>query len=586
MNFFEELKRRNVFRVGIAYVLMGWVLLQGADFVLDLIGAPDWVIRALAVAVVIGLPIALFFAWAFEVTPDGIKRDSEVDRDASIAPKTGRKLDRAIIVFLVLVIAVMGLERFAPDSAEAPSEPVAVAAEKAPDTLSGETASAKSIAVLPFADLSQNQDQGWFADGLAEEILNSLARTPDLQVSARTASFLYRDSELELAEIAERLGVAHILEGSVRSSGSRVRVTAQLIRAEDGFHIWSENYDREEADMIEIQEDLAQRIATALETTMDPAELERMSDAGTRSVEAYQAYLRSLALWNQYNASGDRTLVLDQLEQLELARTLDPEFARAHYGVASWWSDQASSWTGSGATEMSMEQMLERFDTAIALAIKTAMSPADRSLYRAEQARMNLRWSQALPLYQDYRAQRPNERLTTSLWRMVDLMRQLGAEDSLRAELVDVGQSGQRDVTGAIMYVSVMRDLDVDLAADYAVEAVDRWPDQEALLYQAHRVLLMAGRIEAAASVRQQYLRQFEPNPLVELRHACVNNNYDEALAIVEAAENNPTSRFRQSRWLTLKTLGHDPEADATGAQPGQQHRAPRPGPAAQLPVV
>ena len=229
MSFFEELKRRNVFRVGIAYVLMGWVLLQGADFAFDLIGAPNWVIQSLSVVVVIGLPIALIFAWAFEMTPEGIKRETEVDRNQSITPRTGRKLNYTIIATLAAVIVFMAFERIYFSASSAPEDTKAVEAP------------AKSIAVLPFADLSQAQDQAWFADGLAEEILNALVRVPDLQVTARTSSFAYKGTDKPITEIATELGVEHVLEGSVRSSDDRIRVTAQLIRADDGFHLWSEN---------------------------------------------------------------------------------------------------------------------------------------------------------------------------------------------------------------------------------------------------------------------------------------------------------------------------------------------------------
>jgi TolB-like protein len=237
MSLFAELKRRNVFRVGIAYLLGAWVLLQGADFALDVIGAPNWIIQALTVLAAIGLPAVLVFSWVFEMTSEGLKRESDVDRSQSITPQTGRKLNYVITGTLILIIVVMGAERWflAQGPSPASMKPVSVepdAVETSPEAVP------KSVAVLPFADLSQAGDQQWFADGLAEEILNALAKTPDLLVSSRTASFRYRGSQQEISQIAEELGVAHILEGSVRSAGDRIRVTAQLIRASDGFHIW------------------------------------------------------------------------------------------------------------------------------------------------------------------------------------------------------------------------------------------------------------------------------------------------------------------------------------------------------------
>ena len=200
MSLFAELKRRNVFRVGIAYVLTAWILAQAADFALDLIGAPNWILQSIVVLIALGFPIALIFAWAFEMTPEGIKRESEVDREASLTPQTGKKLDRMIIGVMAIVIGFLLVDRFfLQDRAPTPQP-------QSQQEAAAETQNAKSIAVLPFADLSQDQDQRWFADGLAEEILNALARTPDLLVSSRTSSFKYRDTELDIPQIAEELG--------------------------------------------------------------------------------------------------------------------------------------------------------------------------------------------------------------------------------------------------------------------------------------------------------------------------------------------------------------------------------------------
>jgi hypothetical protein len=182
MSFLAELKRRNVFRVGIAYALMGWLVLQAADFALDLVDAPNWVIQVFVIAVAAGLPLALVFAWAYEMTPEGIRREKKVDPGQSITRTTGRKLNRMIIGLLVLVIVLLGVERafFAVSTVAEVDVP-------------------KSIAVLPFADMSQSQDQGWFADGLAEEILNALVKVPDLQVTARTSSFQYKGSDQSIS---------------------------------------------------------------------------------------------------------------------------------------------------------------------------------------------------------------------------------------------------------------------------------------------------------------------------------------------------------------------------------------------------
>src|SRR5210317_1310220 len=341
MSLFAELKRRNVFRVGIAYALAGWVVLQAADFALDLIDAPNWVIQVFVIAVAAGLPLALVFAWAYEMTPEGIRREKKVDPDQSITRTTGRKLDRMIIGLLVLVIVLLGVERafFAVSTVAEVDVP-------------------KSIAVLPFADMSQSQDQGWFADGLAEEILNALVKVPDLQVTARTSSFQYKGSDQSISEIAKELGVAHVLEGSIRSGANRIRVTAQLIRASDDFHLWSQNYDRDVDDMISIQEDLAFNIANALETSMDPQALAEMARVGTTSVDAYREYLRGVeAVLDSFNVSHGAELQRAAYEHFERARSIDPGFADAHFRAANYWSLELSpTRTDSGSSGRSARQ--------------------------------------------------------------------------------------------------------------------------------------------------------------------------------------------------------------------------------------
>ena len=305
MSFINELKRRNVVRVGIAYVLIGWVLLQGADFAFDLIDTPNWVIQALFLLVALGLPGVLVFAWVFEMTPEGIKREKDLERNQSVSPHTGRKLDRVIIVTLVLAVAVLLAERVVnlPETGQSDSNEVTLQSPQGttPKTSSNmiETTGRQSVAVLPFLAMSNGPDDGYFADGLTEEILNSLAQLPELLVTARTSAFAFKNQDLPVQEIAERLGVAHIVEGSVRRSGERLRVTAQLIRASDGFHLWSNNYDSNSADTIEVQEDIAEKIAVALNVVLDESKRELMQLNGLRDVEAFVAFQKGVETYEQ-----------------------------------------------------------------------------------------------------------------------------------------------------------------------------------------------------------------------------------------------------------------------------------------------
>jgi TolB-like protein len=321
IGFFRELKRRNVVRVGIAYVVIAWLAVEVGGVLFETFGTPDWVLKTVIVLIGIGFPFALLFAWAFEITPEGVKKTRDVPVSTSVTGSTGRKLDFVIIAALVVALGYFIWERQSRDLA-APIESEQLAEEQ-PAGSAVESAEAeapvinRSIAVLPFVNMSSDTEQEWFADGLTEEILNSLARTPDLLVAARTSSFGYKGSSESIPTIASELGVDHVLEGSVRKGGDRLRVTAQLIRADDGFHLWSETYDRTPDDVIAIQEEIAIEIATALETAMDPQALAEMMSAGTRSVPAYEAYLLGNGAIQAGGESGDVYLWLDARDAYE-----------------------------------------------------------------------------------------------------------------------------------------------------------------------------------------------------------------------------------------------------------------------------
>lgn len=291
-----------MFRVGIAYGLFAWVVLQGADFAFDLIGAPNWVIQVLSLLVVLGLPGVLLFAWVFEMTPEGIKREKDIERSRSVTPRTGRKLDRVIIIMLVLAVAVLLAERFFLPRMPVPNDAAVTVSDASatgdPARLL-QTPDRQSVAVLPFVAMSNGPDDEYFADGLTEEILNSLAQLPELLVTARTSAFAFKKQDLPIQDIAARLGVKHIVEGSVRRSGERLRVTAQLIRASDGFHLWSNNYDSKSTDTITVQEDIAEKIAVALNVVLDDRKRQLMQSKGLRDVEAFIAFQKGLELAEQ-----------------------------------------------------------------------------------------------------------------------------------------------------------------------------------------------------------------------------------------------------------------------------------------------
>ncbi len=334
MSFFGELRRRNVVRIGVAYVVTSWLLLQIADILLDALGVPDWVIPALLGLLAIGFLPALAFAWAFEMTPEGLKRESEIDRDSSITHHTAHKLDVTIIVMLLVLGTFLVWD--SQIQVDAPAAPVSASVEKSsaiPASGSTSTASErasdfddKSIAVLPFVNLSSDPEQEFFSDGISEELLNVLAQVPQLRVAARTSSFQFKGDNRDISEIAQLLKVNHVLEGSVRKSGTKLRITAQLIEAENGYHLWSETYDRELTDVFAIQDEISAAIGKALKAQMgisDVRVLQAPRVAETANTAAYEAYLKGRYLVNQ---RGNKAIA-DAVRELEKSIRLDPNFA-------------------------------------------------------------------------------------------------------------------------------------------------------------------------------------------------------------------------------------------------------------------
>ena len=336
MNFFAELKRRNVFRVGIAYVIVGWLVAQVAQLAAESFGAPAWVMKMLLTVLVIGFPLALLFAWAFELTAEGLKRESQVDRSQSVTRNTGRKLDRAIIVVLLLTLGWFAWDRFLnhPPAPTAGTPSVASEPAKSIPQAEAPSASQPSIAVLPFVNMSADPDNEYFSDGISEEILNVLSRIPELKVAARTSAFAYKGSNAKVAQIARELGVNHVLEGSVRKAGDQVRITAQLIQADNGFHLWSETYDRQLTNIFAIQDEIAAAIAQSLKVTLSLESGKSGNRTGTASVPAYEHYLQGMSLWHQRTAVS----LHKAIEEFEAAIAIDPDFARAYAGLALAWA--------------------------------------------------------------------------------------------------------------------------------------------------------------------------------------------------------------------------------------------------------
>ena len=360
MSFFNELKRRNVFKVAAAYIIVGWLIMQAGEVLSPALRLPEWINSALAFFLILGFPLALIFAWAFEMTPEGLKKEKDVDRSKSITNATGKKLNHTIVIVLVLALGLFAFDKFVLDPERDAAE-IATAIQDAQEQAvpSGEPAQAElSIAVLPFVNMSSDQEQEYFSDGLSEELLNLLAKIPDLRVAARTSSFSFKDQNLEIPEIAERLKVAHILEGSVRKSGDQIRITAQLIQADNGYHLWSETYNRKLDNIFQIQDEIAVAVVDALKITL----LGEAPKVRETDPEAYQLFLEGQFLRRQVTEDS----LPKAIEIFKKALDIDPGYVPA-------WAELAYTymWAAGTIGSVSIEQGNALADQAIEMAIRT-----------------------------------------------------------------------------------------------------------------------------------------------------------------------------------------------------------------------
>jgi len=313
MSLFEELKRRNVFRVALAYLIAAWLILQVSEIVLETIEAPTWVLKVFLLILALGLPIALMFSWAYELTSEGVKREEDVDRSGSTTQGTGKKLDQITIAMVIALVIFVVVDR------NLETSPTQSASEAGNDA---ELIAERSIAVLAFDDLSPAGDQEYFADGLSEELLNVLAQTRDLEVAGRTSSFAFKGQNRDLREIGEILNVAYILEGSVRKAGNKIRVTAQLINAQTGYHLYSDTYDGNLTDVFAVQDEIAAAIVGALRTELIGTVV---LESAETSIEAYDLYL--VARQKIYTRDPDEMKEASRL--LDRAIEIDGEYAPA-----------------------------------------------------------------------------------------------------------------------------------------------------------------------------------------------------------------------------------------------------------------
>ncbi|MEM9172799.1 MAG: hypothetical protein AAGA84_08855 [Pseudomonadota bacterium] len=336
MSLFSELKRRNVIRMAVLYGVGSWLILQVADLLADALDVPDWTLRFILMILLLGFPLALIFSWVYEITPEGLKKESEVSPDQSVTNQTAKKLDVAVIGLLLAVLGVFAIDRLIPESAPNTTQtpPTADTSISETDAGGGSIApspDAKSVAVLPFADLSPNRDNDYFSDGLTDTLLHVLAQVPELKVAARTSSFAFKGKTVDVRDIAQSLAVANVLVGSVQRSGDRVRITAQLTRAEDGYQIWSQRFDKTVNDTFAIQDEIASAVSKALAVSLMGADGDTFRAISTSNIEAYDLYLQALSEYHKASIGA-----LENAEGLlQRAIAIEPEFAEAQAQLAA-----------------------------------------------------------------------------------------------------------------------------------------------------------------------------------------------------------------------------------------------------------
>jgi TolB-like protein/lipoprotein NlpI len=332
MSFFVELKRRNVLRVAAAYVVAAWLLIQVVETIFPLYGLSDASIRFVITLLAIGLVPVVVLAWAFELTPEGLKLDKDVDRSQSISSQTGKKLDRAIMVVLALALGYFAFDKFVLSESREASIAETARQEGRNEALV-ESYGDKSIAVLPFVDMSPKNDQEYMSDGIAEELLNLLAKIPELRVVSRSSAFAFKGKEINVPSVAEQLNVAYVLEGSVRLADDQLRITAQLIEAGTDTHLWSETYDRKLENIFQIQDEISARVVEELKITL----LGETPQSQQIDEQAYKMALQARYFWNR-RADGDADAAFKLYQQvLELA----PDYAPAWAGISVAYRDRA-----------------------------------------------------------------------------------------------------------------------------------------------------------------------------------------------------------------------------------------------------
>ncbi len=522
MSLFAELKHRNVIRVGIAYLVACWLLMQVVDVLTPVFELPGWAPKLIFLILAVGFIPVILFAWAFELTPQGIRRESEVSRDQSVTNLTAKKLDYVTIGLLAGVMLMVALDRFLPqNSRQATGSPALSTSSQSSGAQSAHSATgnasasevtaqqasaapAKSIAVLPFVNMSDDAGNEYFSDGISEELLNALAKVPDLKVAGRTSSFAFKGLNQDLRQIGSALNVSHILEGSVRKAGKRVRITAQLIKVDDGYHVWSETYDRELNDVFAIQDEISATILQQLKAKLVGETPASVARTDTRAYDLY--LLAGQRIYERNQASLQ--MASDLLQQ---AIAIDPDYAPAvaQLGIATYLLSEKNY--GNIAAAEAGQMAREYFDRALQLDPEQAEAMAGLGLYYYNS---QLDYDSGIAWLEKALAINPNL-INASVW----LSTALGNRGELRKSLQILEAAFARDPLHLATYTNLAQGYAVVGKTQIALDALNDLqpylPGDVGLSAAIGEVEVMAGNWSTADSLLTQAVER-EPRNWID----------------------------------------------------------------------
>jgi len=530
--FFAEVKRRNVYKVAIAYGVVAWLLIQIATQVFPFFEIPNWVVRLVVLVIIIGFPVALIIAWAFELTPEGLKRTETADAEHSVGRSRKRTWIYVVIIAGAISIGLFFLGRYTSSKQNAGAE------------LPG-----KSIAVLPFDNLSRDPDNAYFAEGVQDEILTRLAKVADLKVISRTSTQKYKSAPDNLRDIAKQLGVSNILEGSVQRAGDQVRVTVQLINATTDAHLWAESYDRALTDIFTVESEIAKTIADTLRAKLTGSEERMMSKKPTANPEAYELYLKGRFFWNK-RTGVDLRKSIDYFDQ---AVAKDPNYALAYAGLA----DAYVLLSGFGAASPKDSLPQAKAAAEKGLDLDGTLGEAHASLAQAllaydfNFARANREFRRAIELNPNY--------ATAHHWYGESVLTPLGQFEDGVAELK---RALQLDPLSVIINADVGTVLTSARRYDEAIEQLRKTLEMDPSFYYAHyhlgEALEMKGLNEdAVAEYEKATALNDDPVPQALLGHLYAKiGRKDEARRILQRLRDSPKERYVSPYLFAMIHLG------------------------------